>query len=111
MGVDEVHRWATQKTGHELIRRPIVDIRRRLVLEKPASIDHGNAIGERHRFGLVVGDVERQDIEFLLQMFQLESRFHPQLRVEIRKRLVHEKSFRSPHHRAGQSDSLPLAAR
>ena len=55
----EVHRRAADEPGHEQVARVVVQVRRRAdLLHHAAAHDH-DPVAERHRLGLVVGDVER----------------------------------------------------
>ena len=70
--------------------RLLVDFRRRRDLHEPAAIHDADAVGERHRFALVVGDDDEGQAEPALQLHQLELRFAAQLLVERRQRLVEQ---------------------
>ena len=70
-----------------------------------------DAVGERHRLDLVVGDVDGGDLELALQVLDLHPHRGAELGVEVRQRLVHQEDLRLAHHGAGQRRPLPLAAR
>ena len=74
-------------------------------------MQHGDAVGHRHRLGLVVGHVERRRAQRPLDACHLGSHPDPELRVEIGQRLVHQERPWLPHDRAAHRDPLPLAAR
>ncbi len=65
----------------------------------------------RHRLDLIVGDVDSRGLEPALQLDQLGPGLDPQLCVEIRKRLVHEKRLRLADDRARERDALALPTR
>ena len=77
-------------------------------LHESAAIEHGDPVGGRHRFGLIVGDIDRGDFEFLVQPANLEAHLFAQVRVQIAQRLVHQKNLRL-HHQA-RAPAPPAAA-
>ena len=91
--------------------RPLVDVGRRRHLHQPAAIHHADAVGDRHRFALVVGDDDEGEAEPALQLHQFELRLAAQLLVERRHRLVEQQYARAFDERARQRDALALAAR
>ena len=109
--VDEVHRRRPDEPGHEEVRRTVVEHLRRVDLLQVPLLQHRDAVAHRHRLDLVVGDVDRRDAEVLLQLRDLGAHLHPELRVEVRQRLVHEERLRLAHDRAAHRDPLALAAR
>ena len=80
------------------------------LLHRPVA-QHRDAVAERHRLDLVVGDVDGRDAEPLVQPRELGAHADAQLRVEVRERLVHQVRLRLAHHRAADRDALALAAR
>ena len=77
------------------------------LLEDPAG-EHRDPIAERDRLDLVVGDVDRRHSHPAVQPLQLGPHLDPQLRVEVRQRLVQEEHLRLAHQRASHRDALPL---
>jgi hypothetical protein len=67
-------------------------------------------VPERHRLGLVVRHVDGGCAEPGLQRGDLGAGLQPQLRVEVRERLVHQEDLRLAHDRAAHRDALALAA-
>jgi hypothetical protein len=63
------------------------------------------------RLDLVVRNVDRGGLQPLVQRLDLGAHRHPQLRVEVRERLVEEKDLRVAHDRASHRHALALAAR
>ena len=61
----EVHRRRADEAGDELIGRVVVELERRADLRDQTVLHHDDAVGERHRLDLVVGDVDRGDVEGL----------------------------------------------
>ena len=56
------------------------------------SLAHNrDAIGNRHRFFLIVGYVNRRDADLALNALDHRAHFHAELRVEVGKRFIHQK--------------------
>ena len=79
-------------------------------LLEPAASHHCDAVTKRHRLGLVVGDVDGGGAESLLQPRHHGAHLHAQLRIEIRKRLVHQERLWVADDRSPHRHSLALAA-
>src|SRR5204863_5543059 len=58
-GRHEVHRGRTDEPGDEQVLRIAVQLRWRAYLLQGAGPHHRDPVAERHRLGLVVGDVDR----------------------------------------------------
>ena len=71
--------------------------------------DH-DAVGERHRLDLVVGDIDRGGLHHLVHALDLDPHLHAQLGVEVGQRLVEQKDLRVAHDGAAHRDALALAA-
>ena len=108
---DEVHRRAADEARDERVLRTLVEALRRVDLLHDAVAQHDHALPERHRLRLVVRDVDRRDAEPAVQLRELPAHLHAQLRVEVRKRLVHEEDLRVPDDRAPHRNALALPAR
>ena len=89
----------------------VVDVERRCGLLDDAVLHHDDRVAHRHRFRLVVSDVDRRHAEFTMHLGEEAARLDAQLRVEVGQRLVHQEDARAAHHRARQRDTLALAAR
>ena len=87
------------------------DLARRADLDDAPVHEDRDAVGERHRLFLVVGDVDRGRAERALQLVQAEPRLEAQLRIEVGQRLVEQEQLRLADDRARQRDALLLAAR
>ena len=70
-----------------------------------------DAIAQRHRLGLVVGDVDRGDAERAQQRVDLQAQRVAQLGIQRRQRLVEQQRARPDGDGAGQCHALPLTAR
>ncbi len=88
----------------------VVELLRAADLLQLALPHHRDPIAERHRLGLVVGDVDGRRLEPVLDPRDLGPHLHAQLRVEVRERLVHQEGLRLAHDRAAHRDPLALAA-
>src|SRR3989441_7358494 len=102
VGADEV--------GDEPADRPLVELLGGRLLEHPAVAYHGDPVRERKRFFLIVRDVHGRDSQVLLQLADLGTHLYPDLRIEVRQRLVQEQDVRVQHEGAGERDALLLAA-
>ena len=89
----------------------LIQIRRRVdLLDDPAAHDR-HAVAERHRLGLIVGDIDHRGAQLLLDPRHLGPHLHAQLGVQVRQRLVHQKRLRIAHDRAPHRHPLTLTAR
>src|SRR5438128_1468717 len=90
-------------------RRFVSLVRPRDLLHAP-GVHHHDAIGERHRLGLVVGDEDRGGAHGALDLPELDLHLLAQLRVEVRERLVEQQDARPDHESASERDALLLPA-
>ena len=109
-GACEVHRRRPDEARDEEVRRPVVDVRRRVDLLELARAQDRDAVAHGHRLDLVVRDVDRRHAEPLLQRLDLAAHVHAELGVEVRQRLVHEEHLRLANDRPAHRDALSLAA-
>ena len=101
---------AAHELGGEQRRGVVVQRRRRALLLDDAVVEQQDAVGDRHRLGLVVRDVQRGQSERDDQLAQPGARFLAQLGVEVRQRLVEQDDRRVVDQRARDRDALLLAA-
>ena len=101
---------AADEVRDEGVRRMVVDLLRRGDLHQAPVAQHGDAVGERQRLVLVVGDEQRGDVLPLLDAPDLVAHREAGRRVERRQRLVEQQRTRLEHQRAGERDALLLAA-
>ena len=109
-GGQEVHRRAADETGHEQVAGLLVELGGRAHLLHDPAAHHHDAVAERHRLGLVVGDVEGGGGQRLLDPRDLGAHLHAQLGVEVGQRLVHEERLGAAHDRPAHRDPLALPA-
>jgi len=72
---------------------------------------HDHQIGQRHRFVLAVGDMDKGDAELALQPLQLLEHEAAQERVERRERLVEQQNLRLGDKRSRERNPLLLTSR
>ena len=98
----QVHRRQTYKSFNESVFR-------RADLLHGSAIHDDDPVGESHGFDLIMRDANRRDLESTLQMLDLNARCPAQLRIQVRKRLVHQERARMPDDRPRQGRALTLA--
>ena len=108
--VQEIHRRRADEVGDEHAGRPIVDLLRRSDLLDPADVHDRDAIRHRHRFELVVRDIDRGRRDAVVQIAQLAAHQVAELGVERAERLVHQERLRPPDDGAAKRHALAVAA-
>src|SRR3990167_5651614 len=92
---------AADESRHEAATRSAVEHMLRIDLLDPALVHHHDAVRRHHRFGLIMGNVDSRNLEFVVQPPDLEAHFLAQVGVEVRQRLLEQKNLRLDDHRAG----------
>ena len=110
LGGHEIHRGRADEAGDEQVPRLTVELLRRADLLQDAELHDGDSVPHRHRLDLIVRDVDGRRVELLLQLEDLRTGLDPQLCVEIRQRLVHQKRLGLANDRTTQRDALALAS-
>ncbi|ALB10473.1 hypothetical protein AMS56_22780 [Burkholderia pseudomallei] len=95
-GVDEIHLGGTDEFGNEAIARMVIEFKWRPGLRQASHLASGlagvkqhHAVGERHGFHLVVGDVNSGRVtNFAMNSRDLVARLNAQGCVQIGKRLI-----------------------
>ena len=108
--LDHVDRRRPDEPCDEVVDGTLVERLRRRDLLQLAVAHHGDTVAQRHRLRLVMRDVERRHAETALEIVNLATHLHAQLRVEIRERLIHEKGLRLAHDRPPHRHPLALSA-
>ena len=73
-------------------------------------VHHGDLVGHRHRFDLVVRDIDGGGLEAVVQPAQLAAHDVTELRIERAERLVHHERQRPAHDGAAERHALAVAA-
>ena len=107
--VRKVHGRATEKRCDEGVRRLAVARVRSSHLVDAAAIHDHEHVADRHRFHLVVGDVNRRRAQPVVQATDGGAHFGAQTRVEVGKRFVVQEDARLAHDRTPEGDALALA--
>jgi hypothetical protein len=81
-----------------------------VALLQPGVAEDRDAVAERHRLDLVMGDVDGRHAEARLQLGDVRAHLDAQLRVEVGERLVHQEHLRLAHDRTPHRHALALAA-
>ena len=90
LGGDEVHRRRADEPADEHVGRAGRRPQRAVDLHDPAGVHDRDPVAHAERLDLVVRDVDRRRVELLQERLQLGAHLHPQERVEVRERLVHQ---------------------
>ncbi len=101
---------APDEPRHERRRRALVDLRRRAHLLDVAGAEHGDAIAQRERLVLVVGDEDERDTDAALHLLELPLHLLAQLGVERAQRFVEQQHAGTVDQRTRQGNALALAA-
>src|ERR1700758_847306 len=99
-----------QKARDEFRARPVEYVERRAALLDMTVTHHDDEIGEGHRFFLRMRNVHEGNAEFLLPALEFGTHLHAQERVERGERFVEQQAARLIQQRAGERDTLLLAA-
>ena len=90
--------------------RVVVEVKGRINLLQFAFVEHADARPHRHRLDLVMRDVDEGGLKTLMQTADERTRLHPQLRVQVRKRLIHQEDGGLANDRAADRHALALTA-
>ncbi len=93
------------------VSRLAIELRRRGDLQQPAAVHHRDAVGERHRFGLIVRDVDHRRPGARVEAGEFVLHRGAQVHVEVRQRLVEQHQRGLGDQAARERDALALAAR
>ncbi|MGY4546710.1 hypothetical protein ACVMDO_002139 [Bradyrhizobium sp. USDA 4513] len=88
-----------------------IDIGRRRDLREPAVDQDRDAVGDRHRLAIVLGDVEHGGSAAPQQVRQLEPHLVAQLCVDIAQRIIQQQNIRIADQRPRQRRALLLSVR
>ena len=106
----QVHRRRADEAGDEARRRAPEHLVGRADLLDIAVAHDDDAVGQRHRLDLVVGDVDHRRSHLGVQLLDLGAHLRAQLGVEVGERLVEQEHVGVAHDGAAHGDALALAA-
>ena len=93
------------------IGRLAIELRRRRHLQQAAAVHHRDAVGQRHRLGLIVRDVDHRRPGARVEAGELVLHRRAQMHVEVGERLVEQHQRGLGDEAARERDALALAAR
>ncbi len=99
-----------EESGDERGSRLFVELGGGAELLDRAVVHDRDRVGHRHRFLLVVRDVDEGEPELALDELQLELHLLAELEVECAERLVEQQHLRAVHERSRKRDALLLPA-
>lgn len=109
--LEQVHRRLADKACHEQVRRSALQFLFTRELLEHAVLHHGDAVGERTRFCLIMRDEDRGHAALGQQALDPPAQHGAQLRLELSHRLVEQIKIRVADQRPRQRYTLLLAAR
>jgi hypothetical protein len=71
-------------------------------------VEDRDPVGERHRLGLIVGDVDEADAGAPVELLELPAHPLAELRIQVRQGLVEEQDRRLDDEAPGQRHALLL---
>ena len=104
----QVHGRGADEACDEDVVRVIVELTRGAYLLQDAEVQDGDAVAHGEGFRLVVGDVQRGYAHAALQVRDLGTGLHTQLRVQVGQWLVHKEDLWLAHDGAAHSHALAL---
>ena len=101
---------APRKSATKRVRGLGVNLARRADLFQRARVHHGDLVGHRQGFFLIVRHEQERDADAALEVAQFAADLFAQLGIERGERFVEQQDVGLEHDGAGESDSLTLAA-
>ena len=86
----QVDRRLAKPRGDMGVDRVLIDLAWCSYLQQPPALDDTDARRHRHRFGLIMGDIENGCAEIGLDTLQFKPHFTAQLGVQRGERFVHQ---------------------
>ncbi|ELB86292.1 phenol hydroxylase, partial [Rhodococcus wratislaviensis IFP 2016] len=106
--LEQVHGRRPDEPGDEAVDRLLVQRLRARALLQDARFHDRHTVAHGHGLHLIVGDVHGGGAQPALQQRDLGAGLHPQFRVEVRQRFVHEEHLRVADDRPAHRDTLAL---
>ena len=104
------HIVPTHKAGYEFRLRRVENIAGRAGLLDHRVVHNNHFIGKRQRLVLTMGNMDKADLKFPLQLLQLGPHPNSQERGESRERLIHQQGLGFGNQCTGQGHPLLLPA-
>ncbi|MGV8984711.1 MAG: hypothetical protein ACOH2H_00280 [Cypionkella sp.] len=79
--------------GNEDARRAVVEARWRAKLLDPATVEQHHPVVHRQRLDLIVGDIDRGDVQGLLQVANFGPHLHRELGIKIAERFIEQEDL------------------
>ena len=108
--IEEVHLGRADEARHEQVGGVVKDLLGRADLLDEAVLHNDDAVTQRHRLRLVVGDVDKRGVDALAQLDDLGAHLVTQLGVQIGQGLVHKEHGGVADDGAADRHALPLTA-
>ena len=105
-GIEHVHH--ANKARDEFIRGLLINFTRRADLFEVALGKDHDAVGNFHRFLLIVRDENRRHVQIVMQLHQPLAQLLPNLRVHRAERFIQQQHTRLGCQRTGDGDALTL---
>ena len=99
-----------QEAGHEEVHGLVVDVLGRTDLHDPPLVHDRHQVGQDQRLVVIVGDVDRGDVELAEQALEVHTVLLAQRLVEVGERLVDQEDGRIARDAAAERHALLLAA-
>ena len=101
---------AADEARHELRVGTFVDLLGRADLLDASGVHDDDAIGHGHRFDLIVRDVDRRVVEFVVQPADFEAHVAAQIGIEIGQWFIEQQDVGLGRQRPRERDALLLTA-
>ena len=107
--LEKVHPWVAHKPAAKDIIRLIINFTRGGILDNPPILHQRDTVGQGHRLGLVVGDVDNRLVEAGEEFLKRPLELQLGIDIDIGDRLVEEDDARLTGNGAGNRDLLARA--
>jgi hypothetical protein len=108
LGFGQVHRRRPDEGGDKQVGGRVEQVLGAVDLLQLPILQDRHLRAQRHRLDLVVGHIDGGHPQPVVQRRQLPPHRHPQLRIQIAQRLIHQVRLRIAHDRAPHRHPLPL---
>ena len=108
--LEEVHHRHADEAGNKKVDRLVEQILRGTDLVDIAVLHDDDTVRQRHRFGLVMGDIHKGSVDTLSELDDLGAHLVAELCVQVGQRLVHQEYLGVSDHSSDDGDALTLTA-